>query len=240
MRIWWLLPVLVLAVSQAGYPAELVVIASDGSSLKAGTVIDGSHPVKIPAGGRVTLISSSGKTIVLEGPYDAAPDPTQAPADGDLVESLSRLIDQEDRSSTALAVFRGTDKKAPADRPDLWGIDIARAGSYCLRRDVPAFLWWDAARAGAIVNLSDDSDRSRGARIRWPSAKRQLAWPDALTLADGAVYVARFRSGDEGERLMVRFMPDLSSDAHRIAWMAEHGCTGQALKVLNALAGGEL
>lgn len=239
MRTWWLLPVLVLAVAGAGYPAELVVIASDEPSLKAGAVIDGSRPIKIPAGARVALISSTGKTIVLEGPYDGTPDPSRAPAEGDLVESLSRLVTQEEQSSTALAVARTVDK-IPDGRPDLWGINIARAGSHCLRRDVPPFLWWDGARAGAIVSLSDGADNTRHVRIRWPSPKRHLAWPDALELTDGATYIARFRSGDEGERLLVLFMPDLATDAHRVAWMAGHDCTGQALKVLNALAEGEL
>ena len=240
MRSGWLFPVLTLMVAGAGNAAELVVIASNQPSLKAGAVIDGSRPMTIPSGGRVTLISSTGRTIVLEGPHDGAPDPSQAPAGGDLVRSLSRLIDQQQDSSTALAVFRGVDRKSHPARPDLWGIDIARGDRYCLRRDIAPFLWWEAARAGAIVSLSDAADASRAVRIRWPSAKRDLVWPDGLELIDGATYVARFRSGDEGERLAVRFMPKLPSDPHRVAWMAEHGCVTQASRVLDALAKGEL
>lgn len=240
MRIRWLLAIFALGLAGAVNAAELVVIASSEPTLEVGAVIDGSRPLKIPAGARVTLISSTGRTVVLEGPYDGMPDPTRAPADGDLVESLSRLITQESGSSTALAVFRGANVKKPENRPDLWGIDIARAGRYCLRRDIPAYLWWNNARAGAVVSLDRASSDDGGVRIRWPSAKRQLLWPESLMLADGAVYVARFRSGDEGERLAVRFMPTLASDAHRVAWMANYGCTGQALKVLNAIAAGEL
>lgn len=240
MRSWWLLPALTLALAGAANAAELVVIASDQASLKAGAVIDGSRPIAIAPGARVTFISSTGRTIVLEGPHEGAPDPSQAPAGGDLVQSLSRLVDQQRDSSTALAVFRGVDRTSHPVRPDLWGIHIARDDRYCLRRDIAPFLWWEAARAGAIVSLSDAADASRAVRIRWPSAKRDLVWPDGLELIDGATYVARFRSGDEGERLAVRFMPELPSDPHRIAWMAENGCVNQASRVLDALARGEL
>lgn len=239
MRIRWLTPILLLAFSEVGLTSDLVVVASDEPSLKAGAVIDGSQPIEIRSGARVSLISSSGRTFLLEGPYEGTPDPGVAPADGDLVESLSRLITRENRSSTALAVFRGVNKRT-VGRPDLWGIDIAQAGSYCLRRDTPAYLWWEAARAGAIVQLSKGAGTGSGVRIRWPSAKRHLAWPDALDLADGAGYVARFRAGDEGQRLVILFMPDLASHAHRVAWMAEHGCTAQAFKILDALAEGEI
>lgn len=240
MRIRWLLALFALALAQAGHSAELVVIASTQPSLEVGAIIDGDRPLEIPSGARVTLISSTGKKIVLEGPYDGSPDPTRGPAESDLVESLSRLITKKGDASTALAVFRDVGAKDPPFRADLWGIDIARAGDYCLRRDIPAFLWWNEARAGAIVTLGHAADEDAGVRIRWPSPKRELLWPGSLDLADGVTYVSRFRAGDVGEYLRVRFMPDLASDAHRVAWMAEHGCTDQALKVLGALAAGEL
>ena len=63
-----------------------------------------------------------------------------------------------------------------------------------------------------------------------------MTWPKELTLSDGATYVARFWSEDNGEQLVTVLMPNLGTDAHRAAWMAEHGCTRQALKVLDAIA----
>lgn len=237
---WRPLAVLALLLAAPGHAAELVVIASNQPSLKIGAVVDGGRAMEISKGASVTLISSTGKTIVLEGPYSGVPDPAAAPADGGLVQSLSRLIEQKRDPSTALAVFRGVDRRSNAERPDLWGIDIGRGDRYCLRRDATAFLWWEGARSGAIVSLSNAAEAGGGVRIRWPSPKRELIWPDTLELIDGATYVVRFRSGDQGKRLEVRFMPDLPSDPHRIAWMVEHGCDAQASRVLDALARGEL
>jgi hypothetical protein len=216
--------------------ADLVVIASSDPSIEVGVIIDGSRPISVAANASVILVSSDGRTIKLFGPYNGAPDTSASSSDSRLVDSLSRLITKEASSPTTLAVFRGGFKQAPADRPDIWGIDIARAAKYCLRPDRPVMLWWAAARSGAVVTFSSPDDSSRSARIRWPQGKRHSAWPKELALTDGATYVARFWSEDSGEQLITVLMPDLGTDAHRAAWMAEHGCTRQALKVLDAMS----
>ena len=51
-----------------------------------------------------------------------------------------------------------------------------------------------------------------------------------------ATYVARFWSENSGEQLITVMVPDLDTDPHRAAWMGEHGCTRQALRVLDAIA----
>jgi hypothetical protein len=224
----------------SGRAADLVVIASDDPSVALGTKIDGGKPIAIAAGASLVLVSSTGRTIKLAGPYSGMPDPSAAGGDDGLVDSLSQLIKEEGGSSTTLAVFRGGLDKTPIGRPDIWGVDIAREGSYCLRPDRPAMLWWYAARPGAVVKLSDDEDGSGGARIRWPQSKKYTPWPDTLALSDGATYVARFRSGDTGTPLKAVLMPALDTDAHRAAWMAGHGCTQQALRVLDAMGQDEL
>ncbi len=242
MRVVQVLLVLVVlgGWAESSQAADLVVIVSSDPSIEAGAIVDGSRPISVAANASVILVSSSGKTIKLSGPYNGAPDTSSTSSDSQLVESLSRLITKNARSPTTLAVFRGGFKRAPADRPDIWGIDIARAGRYCLRSDRPVMLWWAAARSGAVVTFSRSGDSSRSARIRWPGGKRHLAWPKELTLSDGATYVARFWSEDDGEQLVTILMPDLGTDAHRAAWMAEHDCTRQALRVLDAMGKEEI
>ncbi|NCF26315.1 MAG: hypothetical protein GWP69_02970 [Gammaproteobacteria bacterium] len=220
--------------------ADLVVIASSDPSIKVGVVIDGVRPMRVAAGASVVMISSAGKTIKLSGPYSGAPDTSASSSDRQLVDSLSRLITEEAKSPTTLAVFRGGLKPLPTGRPDIWGIDIAREGNYCLRPDRPAMLWWAAARSGAVVGFASTGDNARSARIKWPRGKRYVAWPKELTLSDGGTYVARFWSEDNGEQLHTVLMPNLATDAHRAAWMAEHECTRQALRVLAAIGKEEL
>jgi hypothetical protein len=170
---------------------ELVVIASSDPTVKVGMVVDGSHSMNVAANASVVLVSSAGRTLKLAGPYSGVPDTSSPSADGRLVQSLSRLIAKNTDSSAKLAAFRGASKEAPAGRPDIWGIDIARAGTYCLRTDQKVMLWWDAARSGAVVSVSSAGDPAAGVRIRWPSGKRHLSWPEELALSDHATYVVR-------------------------------------------------
>jgi len=219
-----------------GRANDLVVIASSDPSVELGAVIDGSRSMSVAANASVVLVSSAGRTIKVTGPYRGAPDPSDSGSEGRLTGSLSRLIATDIASTTRLAASRGGAKRAPASRPDIWGIDVAHAGTYCLRPDRSAMLWWDAARSGAIVSISRAGHTSSSVRIRWPSGKRHLPWPEELALSDRATYVARFRSNDTGEELVTIMMPDLNTDAHRAAWMSEHGCNSQALGVLDAMA----
>lgn len=223
--------------SQAG---ELVVIASSDPSITAGAVIDGAQPLSVAADASVTLVSSSGRTIQLTGPYFGAPDTSASTPGSGLVNSLSRLVAEEKKSAGTLAVFPNTLKASLESRPDLWGVDIARGGRYCVRLNQPVMLWWGDASSGAVVTLTDGNDASRSARIEWPQKKRHMAWPREIPITDGAIYVARFWWGGDGERLTTVIMPPLSSDAHHAAWMADHGCTRQALKILDAMAEGTL
>lgn len=226
---------LVVAWGRAGGAAELVVIASGDPSLRVGAVVDGAKPITVAADASVVLVSEDGRTIALTGPFAGPPDASPSSAEGGLVDSLSRLIAEEGGSPETLAVFRSGLGKTPIGRPDVWGIHIAEAGRYCVRPDRPAMLWWPAARTGAVVKLSGVGDGAAGARIQWPNTKKYTAWPRALPLADGATYVARFRAQDPGTELETVLMPALATDAHRAAWMAKHGCTRQALAVLDAM-----
>lgn len=230
---------------QLGWPpssgaSELVVIVSNDPEFEVGVVLDGNKPVEIAAERSLVLISSAGKVISLSGPYHDIPDPS-GPNSGDrLVGSLSQLLGKKANPPTALGATRGLPRRSPAGRPDIWGIDIARAGTYCLRADRPTMLWWAAARSFDVVSLSRTDNNTDSVELRWQRGERALAWPKSLVPVDGATYVARFWADDSGERLTTITMPPLETDAHRAAWMAEHGCTGQALKVLSALGKGEL
>ena len=238
-------PMLVLAAALWAWTAavrcaELVVIASSDPAIERGVVFDGGMPLRVAAGATVVLVSSNGKTIKLTGPHSGVPQAPSTAVDDGLVESLSRLIEKESQSPSTLAVYRSGLGHAPEGRPDIWGIDLARAGTHCLRPDRWAVLWWEAARPGTAVTLALHGDDAGGARIKWPRGKHHVPWPSELALTDGADYTVRLGSRDEGRRVLTRLMPELETDAHRAAWMAEHDCARQALMVLDALVGDAL
>ena len=53
--------------------AQLVVVEARGIALKPGAVVDSSKALVLKQGQHVTLISDSGATLSLDGPYDKAP-----------------------------------------------------------------------------------------------------------------------------------------------------------------------
>ena len=235
-----LLLMVLTGIAPASRAGELVVIASTDPAVKSGSIVDGNRSLEIAADASVVLISSTGKRIELSGPYMGAPEASASKSGSRLVQSLSQLINTHGHTPEKLAAFRSADRKAPAARPDIWGVDIAHAGTYCLRPDQAVMLWWDEARASALVSLSGPAGEAREVRIRWPGGQRSLAWPQALVLADGATYLVRFRATDPGIALITLQMPPLGTDAERAAWMAEHGCIRQALEVVDAIAGNAL
>ena len=194
--------------------------------------------MSVAANASVVLVSSAGRTIKVTGPYRGAPDTS----DSDAENRPHRVTGATNRngygaSITKLAASRGGTKTAPAHRPDIWGIDVAHAGTYCLRPDRTVMLWWDAARSGAIVNISPAGNATLAAcesvgQVANGTCPGRRSWR-FLTVP---TYVVRFRSNDTGEELVTIMMPNLDTDAHRAAWMSEHGCISQALGVLDAMA----
>lgn len=219
---------------------ELVVIASTDPALKPGSKVDASHEIRVAADAEVTLIASNGQSMRLSGPFEGVLESPSGPSDPGLVDSLSRLIAVENSPSATLAVFRSGPQKLSAGRPDIWGLHIARAGRYCVRDDRPIMLWWPQSRAGARITITRVDDDAQSVSLRWPAKGKSRPWPPELPLTDGASFLARFTSRSPGIRLDVVVMPSLATDAHRTAWMADHGCTFQALRALNALREGSL
>jgi hypothetical protein len=235
MRFIGILAVLIFLCSRTAHAGDLVVIVSDMQSLPAGTVVSGDRPLKIAAGHNVTLISSQGKTFRLSGPYDEVIDASPTQPDG-LLNALSRLIAESKNPRTTLAVFRGWSQAVPVGRPDIWGVDITRNGPYCLRPDRPITLWWPTAKSGGNINLGHKAG-SQSLVVVWPKGVKAVNWPNALPFVDGGEYAVEFAT----HRVEVKIirMPALATNAHRAAWMHDHGCTRQALAVLNALGNGE-
>lgn len=56
--------------AKAASAADVVILDSTVSSIAAGDVVAEESPVTIPGGGSVTVILSTGETLILSGPYN--------------------------------------------------------------------------------------------------------------------------------------------------------------------------
>ncbi|HEX3483593.1 MAG TPA: hypothetical protein VHT51_00945, partial [Micropepsaceae bacterium] len=57
--------------------ADFIVIDARRVALRVGQTVDSTKPLTLKEGQQITLISPTGATIKLDGPYDKAPDAEQ-------------------------------------------------------------------------------------------------------------------------------------------------------------------
>lgn len=96
MTIRILVPVLAIFLVWATFPAaagELVIVASSAPNFKPGQIIKTDPVIEVPAGTSITVVSQTGKSLTLKGPYSGSPAlSSEDGGDGRVVSSLSNLL----------------------------------------------------------------------------------------------------------------------------------------------------
>jgi hypothetical protein len=207
----------------------MVVVEARGVAFRAGQIIDDAAPLSLKQGQHITLISSNGNTLRLDGPYNQAPR-QDLEKDGRGIAGLGLLITQnEARPQPGTA-------RAPGDRvelPDPWLLDVSRAGSTCLR-DGAAPIFWRPETAASARFLIMPTDRSWRADAEWPAGADRLSMNPQAAIRTGATYLVSLDSKQVA--VGVVSVPDvLTNDAMRAAWMFEKGCLSQADALLRQL-----
>lgn len=213
---------------------QLVVIKATGVALEKGQIIDGSKILKLGKGASVTLIGNSGSTVTLTGPYEQAPaEMTGGNAQNpNIVKALGALISARKFSTASLGVVRsGSGETGNHRLSDPWLVSVEGSGPRCIRPGI-VVLWRNDASKQSTVTISRSS-ASLTAQADW------AAGDNVLPLASN-----RFRDGGdytlelEKKRiaLTVHVLPgEYTEVGQQAAWMAETGCTNQALALLDAV-----
>ena len=241
MTVRWIssfIGILLMTAAFSAQAQQLVVIASGAPSLKPGQVVKSGTAIEIPAGASVTLVSETGKTVTLKGPFSG---PAKAGgqgggkggADNKLIASLSGLLSGSGKETGSLGAMRAV---APLKPPsDAWVINTGKSGDFCVQATGPVMLWREKAAKARILTLKNLTDKSKS-KAEWPAGSTTLEWPSKVTLADGARYLLRMKGSRAARKLKLHLVPgDLPSDAHRAAWMARNGCEKQARRLLAGL-----
>ncbi len=229
--------ILLMTAAFSAQAQQLVVIASGAPSLKPGQVVKSGTAIEIPAGASVTLVSETGKTVTLKGPFSG---PAKAGGQGGgkgggdkLIASLSGLLSGSGKETGSLGAMRAV---APLKPPsDAWVINTGKSGVFCVQAKGPVMLWREKAAKARILTLKNLTDKSRS-KAEWPAGSATLEWPSKVNLTDGARYLLRMKGSRAARKLKLHLVPGgLASDAHRAVWMARNGCEKQALRLLAGL-----
>ena len=99
---------------------SLVVVEARGIALKPGAMVDSAKPLVLKPGQHVTLISNSGATLNLDGPYDKPP---TISGGGTSANTFAALVAERNARTSEVGTTRGT---GAAKLPEPWLIDASR------------------------------------------------------------------------------------------------------------------
>ncbi len=212
--------------SVAAKAANLVVVEARSIALRPGQTVDSTKPLVLKEGQHVTLISPTGATIKLDGPYEKAPDADQSRA-VPVANALALLVTQRQARIGEVGTTRG---RAPNVLPDPWVLDASRAGTVCLREGTEAVLWRpDSARDTELTVAP--ADRSWKAEAHWPAGNDRIMVQAPALIRGGATYLVTLNSTQSAMKVE-NVPPILSNDPMRAAWLAGKGCESQAEALL--------
>jgi len=219
---------LLIGYCTAAAAADLVVIDARGVSLRAGQTVDSAKPLDLKQGQHVTLVSATGVTLKLDGPYNKAPDADQVRG-VPVANTLQLLVRQRQARLGEVGTTRG---QAPNTLPDAWLFDASRAGTYCLREgDIPVF--WRPSTAADADLLVVPADRSWKANAHWSAGSDRIKVQAPAVIRAGAAYVVTL-NGTESAVKVENVPASLTTDQMRTAWLADKGCEAQAEALLRA------
>ncbi len=217
-------------VAGAALAGQLVVVSSTVEKWKAGQVLPAGTTLEVPEGGKITLVGSDGKTLIIKGPYKGVPKP---PAGGnELTEKLSKMLSASATDTATLGATRNVPGVATAEGRKAAVISSSDSGTQCVLPGPPPPIWRSAAPRSATGSLSRIGAAEQGA-LRW-NAREQLAeWPAEVAILHGERYLLRVQGRTSPAEFQLKLVPrDLPTNGHRALWMLEQGCGDQARMLL--------
>jgi hypothetical protein len=211
----------------AASAAQLVVVEARGIALAPGTVVDPTKALVLKQGQHVTLISDSGATLSLDGPYNKPP--TIAQGQGvTLAATLKGLATEQNARLSEVGTTRGATPAPPLPQP--WLIDATHNGSVCLQEGRAPVFWRPVDNQTASLVIMP-ADRSWRAESDWPAGLDRITPTEQVAVHGNAAYFVSL--GGVESAITVSTVPAaLANDEMRAAWMARKGCDRQAEALL--------
>ena len=225
---WQLIIALLAAelVAGAANAATLVVVEARGIGLKPGAILQSDAVLTLKQGQHLTLISETGSTLKIDGPYNKPPVAVEG-GGVNLNDTLRALVTQREARSGEYGTTRAA---VLAKLPDPWLVDATHGGNGCMLENRAPVFWRPAADSASTLAVAP-TDRSWKAQAKWPAGDDRLSITTDVPMRGGETYVVTV-GGAESAITMVSVPAALTNDAMRTAWMAEKGCEAQAAALL--------
>ena len=202
---------------------DLVVVEAHGIRLTPGQAVDGTVPLSLKDGQHVTLLSSSGQIVKLDGPSDTPPDSQVRGGSTDVSSAVTALLTERRARTSEVGVVRGEND---VKLPEPWVVDVTHPGTSCVVTGRPVVLWRSDDLSRTQVTVAP-ADRSWAVSGTWPASADRLQMPATLPLRDQTSYIVNV--GGKMAPVTMRLIPAaVENDVMRASWMAEVGCDNQA------------
>lgn len=210
--------------------ADYVVMERDGdTTFEIGDIVDGTEPVALPDSSSLTLVSSSGEKIRVEGPFVGALGGVGDSASGQAsvpMRSLANLFRAQAEWAATHRLVRSLGEEPNADP---WIFDIEWDSAYCYRNPGDAALWRRKAVSDGAVEITVSGDR---VATNWPKGANKLEWPADMPISVGDQYSIRVDKDDKRLIEFKKLPKDLPTRAHMAGWMADNACDDQAVLLM--------
>lgn len=161
--------------------AQTVVVSSSGPSARsypAGRSLGAGSKITLKAGDTLTVLDSRG-TRTLRGPGSFGAEASSAAVN----RGFASLVATPGRRARTGAVRRPGEQVAA---PNLWFVDIASGGAFCVSDPGAVQLWRRDMQQAAELTVADSAGRS--ASLPYRIGENSLAWPSSLPIAEGGSY----------------------------------------------------
>lgn len=209
--------------------AQTVVVSSSGPSARsypAGRSLAAGSAITLKAGDTLTVLDSRG-TRTLRGPGSFGAEASSTAVN----RGFASLVATPGRRARTGAVRRGGEQTAA---PNLWFVDIANGGSFCVSDPEAVQLWRRDMQKPADVTVAAGTGRS--AKVSYRMGQNAIAWPASLPIAEGASYTLTGDGLPAPVRLTFRMLGTPVADpVGTYRALNEQGCQGQAHLLTEAM-----
>ena len=86
-----------------------------------------------------------------------------------------------------------------------------------------------------MITLTDTTN-SQSIEIKWPDRKKYTTWPEILSVNDRINYSINNSGMALFSEFKIQLLPtDLKDDMEQIAWLSDHDCKKQAIRLLETI-----
>lgn len=208
-----------------------VVVASSGPSagnFPVGKKVTDSERIVLRAGDTLTVLDGNG-TRVLRGAGTYSLGERSGPSQR---STFAVLTERRSAQRMRTGAVRGEDDEAPRHAPNLWYVDVARPGTFCLAGTDRVRLWRSSIEGDATYLVRADGGGSH--TVTFADGDMLAPWDTKLLpVSDGAVFHIAGPSGGPDKELNFVVLDAVAEEPEELAaQLIEKGCTSQ-LEVLS-------